>query len=311
MRGSVSWQVNTVLNGIKEIGNSRHETKQQIDYSNPHQLAQSTGIYSYKTLDTYRNVIENLLQYTKENLGIKDIEKLDSDAIKSYLENKLQEGISYNTLKTYVSAITKLEVALQAYNGNEYNLSNAAQNVLQQARADGAGPKEQHRAFQNPQAVLENIKNPEYRTIAAFQLASGLRLSELNHIRPDQLREENGRMFVKVEQGKGGKDRTVEVKDRQAFKDFKTVVESKQKTEGKYAGKYTFSKSAYRSAVARAAAKAGETERGTHSFRWNYAQKEYLDKQISLDKPERQALREVSSELGHNREEITKHYLHQ
>ena len=310
MRGSVKWQVNTVLSEIRETGESRHEAKQQAQYSNPHELAQQTGIHSYKTLDTYRGVAQNLLQYAKDNLGVKDIEKLTGDAVRSFLESKLEQGVSYNTLKTYTAAVTKLETALEKHNGSTYNLSQAAAEVLQQAREGGMGHTEQHRAFENPQAVIQNINNPEYRTIAQFQLASGLRLSELNHIRPDQLQERDGRMFVSVEQGKGGKDRVVEVKDRQAFQAYKSLVESKQQTQGKYSGKFVFSSSGYRAAVASAAAKAGETERGTHSFRWNYAQREYIDKQISLGKPESQAKLEVSSDLGHNRESITDHYLH-
>ena len=310
MRGSVKWQVNTIFNEIKRIGESRHEAKQQAQYSNPHELAKQTGIYSYKTLDTYRGVARDLLQYAKDNLGIKDIEKLNGEAVRSFLESKLEQGISYNTLKTYTAAIGKLEVALEKHNGNTYDLSKSAQEVLQQAREGGMGPKEQHRAFENPQAVINNISNPDYRTIASFQLASGLRLSELNHIRPDQLYERDGKMYVSVEQGKGGKDRVVEVKDRQAFQDYKSLVESKQQTEGKYEGKFVFSKSGYRVAVASAAMKAGETNRGTHSFRWNYAQSEYISKQIEEGKPETQAKLEVSNELGHNRESITDHYLH-
>lgn len=310
MRGSVRWQVNTILNEIREIGESRHEAKQQATYSNPHELAKQTGIYSYKTLDMYRDVARNLLQYAKDNGFTKDIEKLSGEVVRSFLESKLEQGISYSTLKTYVSAITKLETALEKHNGNTYDLSKAAQEVLSQARANGMGPTEQHRAFQNPQAVIQNISNPEYRTIAQFQLASGLRLHELNHIRPDQLYEKDGKMYVSVEQGKGGKEREVEVKDRQAFQAYKSLVKAKQQTEGKYAGKYTFSSSGYRAAVASAAEKAGETERGTHSFRWNYAQSQYIEKQIERGKPESQAKLEVSHELGHNRESITDHYLH-
>jgi len=309
MRGSVKWQVNTILNTIKAIGQSRHEAKQQAQYSNPHELAKQTGIHSYKTLDTYRNVAQNLLEYAKTELGIKDIEKLNGEAVRSFLESKIQEGISYNTLKTYTAAITKLETALERYNGNSYDLSKSAQEVLQQAREAGMKAPEQHRAFQNPQAVINNISNQEYKTIAQFQLASGLRLHELNHIRPDQFVEKDGKMFVSVEQGKGGKDRLVEVKDRQAWQEYKSLVESKANTEGKYAGKFVFSSSGYRAAVSRAAAAAGEKERGTHSFRWNYAQSQYIERQIADNKPENQAKVEVSRELGHNRASITDHYL--
>jgi len=123
MRGSVKWQVNTILSTIKQIGTSRHEVKQQAQYSNPHELAKQTGIHSYKTLDTYRNVAQSLLEYAKTELGIKDIEKLNGEVVRSFLESKIQEGVSYNTLKTYTAAIGKLEVALEHYNGNTYNLS--------------------------------------------------------------------------------------------------------------------------------------------------------------------------------------------
>ena len=187
MRGSVKWQVNTILSEIKQIGESRHEIKQQTEYSSPHELSQQTGIYSYKTLDNYRNVAQNLLQYAKDNGFTKDIEKLTGDVVRSFLESKLEQGVSYNTLKTYTAAVTKLEVALEKHNGSTYNLSQAAAELLNQAREGGMGPKEQHRAFQNPQAVINNIYNQDYRIIAQFQLASGLRLSELNHIRPNQL----------------------------------------------------------------------------------------------------------------------------
>jgi len=309
MRGSVKWQVNTILNTIKAIGQSRHDAKQRTQYSNPHELAKQTDIHSYKTLDTYHNIAQNLLQYAKTELGIKDIEKLNGEAVRSFLESKIQEGISYNTLKTYTAAISKLEVALEHYNGKEYNLSQAAQSVLNEARASGMQPEVRGRAFQNPQAVINNIRNPEYKTIAQFQLASGLRLHELNHIKPEQLRTENGKYFVDVEKGKGGKNRTVEVKDAQAFQNFKTLVESRQQTEGKYAGKFVFSSSGYRAAVSRAAAAAEEKERGTHSFRWNNAQKQYIERQITDNKPENQAKIEVSHELGHNRASITDHYL--
>jgi len=135
-------------------------------------------------------------------------------------------------------------------------------------------------------------------------------LHELNHIKPEQLRTENGKHFVDVEKGKGGKNRTVEVKDAKAFQAYKSLVDSKHLTTGKYAGKFVFSSSAYRSAVSRAAAQAGERERGTHSFRWNYAQEQYIERQIADNKPESQAKIEVSHELGHNRASITDHYLH-
>ncbi len=265
MRGSTKWQVNTVFNTIKNIGESRHEAKQEAkaitQSNNPHDIAKEV------------------------------------------------QNISYNTLQTYTAAITKLETALERYNGNTYDLSEKAHSVLEQARKDGLKEPEQHRAFQNPQLVIDNIKNQDYRTIAAFQLASGLRISELNHIRPDQLFTKDNKNFVSVEQGKGGKDRTVEVRNTQAFQAFKQLVESKQQQEGKYAGKFIFSKSSYTHAVTNAAKATGEHATGSHAFRWTYAQQELLHKIVIENKTESEAKEKLSGDLGHNRPQITNHYL--
>ncbi len=314
MRGSIKWQVNTLFNTIKSIGESRHEAKQvakaSTQSSNPHNIAKNTNIYSYATLDKYREIAQDLLQYAKENNNIKDIEKLNAKTVTEYLQNKLQQNVSYNTMQTYVAAITKLETALERYNGNTYDLSEKAHSVLEQAHKDGLKETEQHRAFEKPLEVINNIKNEDYKTIATFQLASGLRISELNHIRTNQLFEKDGKQFVSVEQGKGGKDRTVQVRDTQAFQAFKKLVESKQQPEGaKYAGKFIFSKSGYTHAVTAAAKAAGEHASGSHAFRWTYAQNELLYKVVNENKTEQQAKEELAERLGHNRIRISDHYL--
>ncbi len=314
MRGSIKWQVNTLFNTIKQIGSSRHEAKQSAkaitQSNNPHDLAKQTGIYSYATLDKYREVAQDLLQYAKETYNVKDIEKISGQIVQSYLQNKLEQNTSYNTIQTYVAAITKLETALERYNGNTYDLSEKAHSVLEQARKDGLKEPEQHRAFEKPLEVINHIKNEDYKTIANFQLASGLRISELNHIRPDQLFTKDNKNFVSVEAGKGGKDRVVEVRDAQAFQAFKQLVESKQQpADSKYAGKFVFSKSSYTHAVTAAARAVGEHASGTHAFRWTYAQSELLHKITVENKSELQAKQELSEALGHVRIKISDHYL--
>ncbi len=310
MRGSAKYQANAVFQTINEINSSRNDAKGSVSYDDSHQLAQQTGIFSYRTLDEYREIARDLLEYAKENEGIKDIEKINEDTVKNYLEAKLQESIQYSTLQLQVSAISKLDVALQAYNGQEYNLSQAAHSVLEQARTDGMGPKEQHRAFINPEKVVNAISDEKYRVIANFQLASGLRLHELNHIKSNQLLEKDGHYYVRVEQGKGGKDRVVEVQDATAFREFKDLVQKNARgPDEKYAGKFTFSKTSYDHVIAKAAKMVGEVNSSSHSFRWNYAQNRVNELQVKEGMSFVGAKEQVSHELGHNRIEITNHYL--
>lgn len=312
MHGSIKWQVNTVLNIIREIGQSLDDAKHAVSYSNPHELAVKTGIYSYKTLDTYRNIARDLLQFSKENFATKNIEKLTPEVVSAYLTAKISQQVSYNTIKTYAAAIGKLATALNKYEtieGNEarFDFSSATASALVQAKGT-TGVKEQSRAFSDPKAVIAELKIREFRVIANFQVSSGLRISELNHIRPDQL---SGSNMVAVEQGKGGKDRIVQVENVQAFKDFKNLVNAKKETTGRYTGKYIFDKKAYTAAVTAAAKTAGEhpTASGTHCLRWNFAQTTTNMAQIKGGKTFREAQQATSESLGHNRIFITSHYL--
>jgi len=59
MRGSIKWQVNQVFQTIAKIGQSKHLAKDQargLDAKTWHELGKRLEIYSYKTLDAYRDV---------------------------------------------------------------------------------------------------------------------------------------------------------------------------------------------------------------------------------------------------------------
>lgn len=315
MHGSIKWQVNTVLNTIREIGQSRDAAKQKIEYSDPHELAQKTGIFSYKTLDTYRNIARDIIQFTRQNFSQKNIEKLTPEHISAFFQSKIESGKSYNTIKTYSAAANKLATALNAYQTARgkparFDFSAATAAALSAAKTK-IGIKEQSRALENPAAVIAAIQKADFRIIANFQLASGLRVHELNHIRPDQLVTTASGGMVTVEQGKGGKDRVVSVPDAKAFENFKKLINKKKETTGRYAGKYIFDKKAYTAAVTAAAKQAGEhpTAFGTHTLRWNFAQQLLNKEQIENDKTFREAQQATSESLGHNRIYITSHYL--
>ena len=55
--------------------------------------------------------------------------------------------------------------------------------------------------------ILDAHRNPKHRAILALAYGSGLRVSEICHLRPRHIESAPDRMMVRVEQGKGRKDR--------------------------------------------------------------------------------------------------------
>jgi integrase len=102
-------------------------------------------------------------------------------------------------------------------------------------------------------------------------------------------------------QGKGGKIRDLELSEK-TYNDLKAIV---LKSENQ---KLTFSTDAYRNELKAACEKVNEAYQGTHGLRWNYAQSIFAQLQ-QQGKTYEESLSIVSERLGHERSDITEHYL--
>lgn len=65
---------------------------------------------------------------------------------------------------------------------------------------------------------------------------------------------------------------------------------------------------AYREEIRQACQQLGEEYHGSHGFRWDYAQARFQEVQAA-GLTYNEALSQVSSEMGHERADITEHYL--
>jgi len=304
MRGSIVYQVHQVFSTIIQFGQSKHEAKEQAREQGSktwHDIGKNIGIYSYKTADQYRDIAKDLLSYTKEEFGIKDIEKLTSEHVNAYLETKIADGVKYSTFQKYAAALEKLEVALNRYaethnTGKTYSFDLSS--VREQAR-EVLERSQTTRAYENPKALINSIQNPEYKVIAQAQYEGGFRISELNHISEKNFKENN---TFQVISGKGGKDREVPL-SKETYQALKSLLE-KADTDGKY----KFNMDAYREALKEAAKASGQEYTGSHGLRWNFAQETFMRLQ-EQGKTYEQALQETSNLLGHERADITRHYL--
>jgi integrase len=298
MRGSVVNQVQTVFKSIISFGESKHQAK-EISRENGaktwHDIGKSINVYSYNTADSYRQIAIEAFSYIKENFNVKDITKIESQHINSYLESKIESGVKYSTFQKYAAAMEKLEVALERYTNQKYNFDlteprELAQKVLERTDA--------HRAYSDPQKLVNAVSNKTYRILAEAQLNGGFRVHELNYLKLSQFSDNSHSVVV---QGKGGKIREIELNEK-IYSELKAIVEKSDNQ------KLVFNANSYRNELKAAAQATGQDYNGTHGLRWNYAQSLFKELQES-GKTYEQSLFIVSHALGHNRSDITEHYL--
>ena len=313
MRGSVKWQVNEVFKVISKIGQSKHYEKELVRESGAktwHEIGKGLGIYSYKTLDAYRDVAKQLLSYVKSEFGLKDIEKLTGEHVKSFLEYKIEQGISYRTFQQYAAAVEKLEVALNRYSevnsrGNSYSFEPYVKQVREIAKEtlEKTNPT---RAYENPKDLIRYLTEREHSLMARMQYEGGARLHEVSLIKHDQLKGMDtdtftGKEVGKIEvQGKGGYVRDISV-SANTYRQLENHIKENEI--------FRIDKDAYRTNLKSAAVKSGQDYTGSQGLRWNFAQERFNELQEKGNLTYEQALKQVSEEMGHHRADITEHYL--
>jgi len=304
MRGSINWQVHQVFSTIIAFGESKHQAKEQVrEQGNKtwHDIGKNIAIYSYATADQYRDISKDLMKYVK-SFGVKDIEKLTSEHVNAFLEAKIADGIKYSTFQKYAAALEKLEVALNEYaknhnTGREYHFDMFS--VRKQAR-EMLERTQTTRAYENPKALINSIQNNDYKIVAQAQYEGGFRISELNHLSEKNFKDNN---TFQVISGKGGKDREVPLSS-QTYQALKSLLGKADSSDGKY----KFDMDKYRETLKEAAKASNQEYTGSHGLRWNFAQEKFAEFR-SEGKTYQQALQEVSNLLGHERPDITEHYL--
>jgi site-specific recombinase XerD len=308
VRGSPLYQAKTVLSVISAIGQSKHDAKIQARNQGAqtwHQVGKQLGIHSYSTMTKYVSVAKNLLLFTRSEFGVRDITKLESQHIQAFLEQKINDGVKYSTYQGIQAGIEKLEKALNCYSeqhglGKEYSFREAIDNVKEIAK-EVLDHSIKSGAFFSPKNVIDNIQDRTFQILANAQYSAGLRLSELNMLKPEQFKQNN--IFVVVK-SKGGLTREVQFRDKKAYQEFKNLALNNLNEDGKF----SFNKNAYRLAVAQSAKQLNEKYTADHSFRHNYAQ-ERFSQLLSQGKTELEAKLQISQELGHSRPDIVDHYL--
>jgi len=304
------------VSGIFQPGISKHAEKSLARESGARtwaDLGEKLNIYSYGTAEVYKDTWHEASRWCRDHLGIRDIETLKGEHIKSFLESRIADGIKFNTFQREAAALSKFENALNSFadqtgKDTNYNFREAIQDVRNEA-SQVLDKNIESRAYDNPQSLISSILNDNYRAIASVQYEGGARLNEVWRIETNDLRgirmdEHTGefRGWLEVE-GKGGKERVISV----SVETYHAVERVLQEN----GGNMHFDKNEYREILKEAAEKTEQDYTGSHGLRWNFAEERMEELQEHTNMTYEERLQEVSWEMGHERADITEHYLAQ
>jgi len=306
VRGSIKWQVSEIFNrsGINQIGQSKHSAKEiarQNGAQTWHQVGQHLGVHSYATADAYRDVWRQVAAYTREVFATKDLEKLTSEHIASFLQSKIESGVSRATYQQYSAACQKLESSLNKFAENKgtdrtYDFQPAfaalGQSSAKLQKFEGA------RSYDRPTELISKLVSASHQIAAKIQNEGGARLRETALIRTDQLIGNNTIHLDKVST-KGGKERDIRISP-ETYLHLQNHISQH--------GTFKINYNQYRHDLRQAAEETSQKYQGSHGLRWCYAQNRMAELQKN-GRTYEQGLSRVSSEMGHVRGDITEHYL--
>lgn len=310
MRGSLTYQIQTVWKRIDGIGISKRDQRQEssllsLDGKRPISNKVHSFQYKKEVLRTFYDVAA----FARDRFKIKDLELLSKDIINAWLQEKLSHGIRRSTFKNYVAHLGKVLYALQQISEERNSTRTNTQQICTQEELYSIRqdllqilPSNPHcnRAYENPKELVANLIG-KYYVVGRLQLEYGLRIAEAAHIKASQL--EQDRLTF---QGKGGC-----MQHKELSPDFTRLLRDFMEN-----GLFGVNHNGYRKALQQAAAITGQEYHGSHGLRYNFAQNSYYEElkinlihgeEIKL--AERSAKLDTSKKLGHHREKITGHYL--
>ena len=190
-RKSMRWQVEQALLDKLCIGQSRHEAKKAAKKEGK---TTPDGIYSWSTYNAYKKHCIKFAEWAKSEKGCKTLEAA-KQFIQEYLDMRVEQGLSAWTVHLDCSAIVKM------YGASAIDLG------LQVPERKRTDIKRSRYKCEHDRHVSEESN----KDIIDFCKATGLRRHELVALRPENIHYVEGKVYVEVMRGKGGKHRTVEV----------------------------------------------------------------------------------------------------
>ena len=260
--------------------------------------SKAKNIHSYRSKEEFINRAKELANYARDHFQIKDFQAITNEVITSYINDKIELGLQYESISTYISQIRNIKIALNKIDNkldsHKKQFTNVSlDNARLKARKEASRATQTNRAYSNINELSKYI-TPENEIAFNLQRYYGLRVSEATLIQQKGL---IGNILVVV--GKGGYIREISLNEKLYMLITKQLQEH---------GTYKVSYNSYNDNLKEAVLKNGQSWNGSHGMRYTYAQKQY-SKKLESGMSKINSLKSVSYDLGHHRVEITARYL--
>jgi len=287
----------------------------QTTFKNEHSasyLARDIAQYNNKG-SSIEAKIETLLNQLRENLDIKSLKKIDEQVIESYvstLKDRVEANeLSKHTSETYISALNRII----EYTNNFLNkdLQTVSQKEFQLSRGsfeykDRSVDKSTHDAFLSFLSSQNNdIKAQALEKSVMLQRAFGLRIRESLAIKQTTIQQalKTGNLHLSGQDGtKNSRPRDIPILNEQQREILRSVLDFQKQNNLKSLAPTTHLKQQY--SFAKNMQNAFNKSNSDRYYHYHGERHAYAQERLS----EGASKIEVSRELGHNRQEVTKTY---
>lgn len=295
MKGSINKQVGLIIKHLNAIGVSKKETRANSSIKGQNNHKVSNKIHSIKYLEDAKTTYKQLGNFIQERIDSKiNFETITNDDIKSFINSKIEKGLTYKSISTQISHLEKLKISLESISKSKNSSykafnKNTLINVRKEAKSKTLKTAHRNKAFNNPRKVISNLKG-DSKLVAQLQYLSGLRVREASNLNSSNLKGNN---IIEI-RGKGGYKIEKELSSS-IYEKIESIINQK--------GVFDVPYSTYYKDLKEASSLSNERNISTHSFRYSYAQENYEHyRQLGLSHKE--ACLQVSEDLGHHRGDV-------
>jgi integrase len=303
------------------IGESKKDSRQRGDSFDSRGVKQvSNMVHSGEYKDEVIKTISSLARFAKREFGVKDIEFISLEIIREWVMEKVDDGVMYRSISTYLGHINKLHDALVSYHDvtkKEYKNILFKKIEIERLRKEVKDIANSHlkvnRAYVDPYKIVSLLRAECY-IAGRLQLEHGLRVKEATLIKEQQLGENK----VLDIRGKGGRKLKVELSS-DLYNRLKAALRKNR-------GFIKIDYGVYTKELKEAVLNCNEKWQGTHALRYNFAQREFRSRMQTLEyssflntegefnhhlfkEKEIGIKKDISNLMGHNRYYITNGYL--
>lgn len=288
-RASANAVINQIMSQANGIGCSKNKAKSQSNTigQNGHQI--SSKAHSIKSLQNLRSITTQYVNYIKEHHGNRVAKHINNETIKAFINHKLEQGNTQGTVNTYISTLAKMSDNLNALGVDTTSRQEIAA-YRSELKAEGNDLQKEHinRAYDNPQAIVNDMRESPYylSTLLAYEV--GLRADDAIHSDKWTLNPDN---TLYITGSKNGINYTTSPLSDETAQMVKDAIKSG------YTANYGEFNEALKEVVGQYE---GESWTGIHGLRYSFAQ-EALSSGVSKA--------ELSLVMGHSRTEVLEVYL--